>query len=88
MDDYIALDIPRSQDQLHHVTNAPMTGIHDAFPLEKYDKEDAISIKKILKKEAARAIIKNVLGFKFDGNPGEHTIWLIEDRCTNILVKF
>ena len=37
MDDYIALSIPRSQDQLHHVANAIMTGIHDVFPPDKDD---------------------------------------------------
>ena len=74
MDDYIVLDIPRSQDQLNHVDNAIMTGIHDLFPPDKDDKEDAISLKKILKREAAWVIIKNVLGFEFDGNPGGHTI--------------
>ena len=26
-----------------------------------------------------------MLGFYFDGNPEEHTIWLTEDRRTNIL---
>ena len=85
MDDYIVLDIPKIQDQLHHVDNAIMTGIHDVFPPDKDDKEDAISLKKILKKEAIWATIKNVLGFEFDGNPGEHTIWLTEDRRTDIL---
>ena len=33
------------------------------------------------------AVIKNVLGFYFYGNPGENTIWLTEDRRTNILSK-
>ena len=87
MDDYIALDIPRSQDQLHNVENAVMTGIHDVFPPDKDDKEDAISLKKILKKEAAWAIIRNVLGFEFYVNPGEHTIWLTEYCNTNISKK-
>ena len=63
MDDCIALAIPRNQDQLHHVANSTTTGIHYLFTLEKYDKEDAISLKKILKKESAWAIIKYVLGF-------------------------
>ena len=76
--------IPRSQDQLHHVAKAIITEIHDVFPPEKYDKEEAISLKKILRKEAAWAIIKNVLGFEFDRNPREHTIWLTEDPRTNI----
>ena len=32
MDDYIVLAIPKSQDQLHHVANAIMTGINDIPP--------------------------------------------------------
>ena len=63
MDDYIVLAIPKIQDQLHHVANAIMTGIHDVFPPDKDDKEDAISLKKILKKEAVWETIKNVLVF-------------------------
>ena len=47
MDDYIFLAIPKIQYQLHHVANAIMTGIHDVFPPDKDDKEDAISLKKI-----------------------------------------
>ena len=75
------------EDQLHHVANVIMTGIHDVFSPDEDDKEYAISLKKSLKKEAAWATIKNVLGFEFDGNPGEHTIWLTEDRRTDILTK-
>ena len=87
MDDYIVLDIPKSQDQLHYVSNTMIIGIHDVFPPDKDDKEYAISLKKILKKEAVWETIKNVLGFEFDGNPGEHTIWLTEDLRTDILTK-
>ena len=47
MDDCIALDIPKRQDQLHHVANTIMTGIHDVFPPYKDDKEDSIFLKKI-----------------------------------------
>ena len=64
-----------------------MTWIHDVLPPDKDDKEDAISLRKILKKEAAWEIIKNVLVFEFDGNPEEHTIWPTEDLRTNILIK-
>ena len=63
MDDCIVLSVSRSRDQLHHVANAIMTGIHDVFSPVKYDKEDAVSLKKIIKREGAWAIIKNVLGF-------------------------
>ena len=62
-----------------------MTGIHDVFPPDKDDKEDAISLKKILKREAVWATIKSVLGFEFDRNPGEHNRWLTEDRRADIL---
>ena len=87
MDDYIALAIPRSQDQLHHVAKSIIKGINDVFNPNKDDKEDAISLKQILKKESAWEIIRNVLGFEFDGKPGEYTIWLTEYRRTNILTK-
>ena len=50
-DDYIVLAIPKIQYQLHHVANAIVTGIHDVFPPDKDEKEDSISLKKILKKE-------------------------------------
>ena len=66
MDDYIVLDIPKSQDQLHHVVYAIMTRIHDVFPPDKDNEEDSISLKKILKKEAVWVTIKNVLRFEFD----------------------
>ena len=64
-----------------------MTEIHDVFPPDKDDKEDSIPLKKIMKNESAWEIIKNVLGFEFDINPGEHTIWLTEDRRTDIPTK-
>ena len=87
MKNCIALAVPRIRDQLHHVANTIMTGIHDVFSPDKDDKEDAISLRKILKKEAAWEIIKNVLVFEFDGNPEEHTIWPTEDLHTNIFKK-
>ena len=63
MDDYIVLAVPKSQYQLHHVSNSITTGIHNVFPPDKDDEEDAISLKKIMKKEAAWEIINNVMGF-------------------------
>ena len=88
MDDYIVLDIPRSQDKLHYVSNAIMTGIYYVFTPDKDDKEDSISLKKILKKEAAWEIIKNAIEFESDVNSGEHTICITEDRRTYILTEF
>ena len=87
VDDYIVLDIPRIQVRLHHVANAIMIGIYDVFHPYKDYKEDAISLNKFLKKEAAWEIIKNVLVFGFFGNQGENIICLTEDFCTDILTK-
>ena len=70
MENYIALDIPRIRDQLHNFSNAVVTGIHDVFAPDKDDEKDAIYLKKILRKEGAWAVIKNVLRFDFDVNPG------------------
>ena len=41
-----------SQDQLHRVTNSAMTGIHDVFPPDKDDEENAISLKSFRKSRA------------------------------------
>ena len=57
------------------------------FPPDNDDEEDAISLKIFLKNEGSWAVIKNVLGFDFDGNPGEHILWLADDRHTSILTK-
>ena len=84
MDYYIALSVPRSWYYLHHGVNIVMTGINDVLPSYKDDDQDVISLKKIVKKEVAWAVIKNVLGFDFDGKPGEHNIWLTEDLRINI----
>ena len=87
MDDYIALAIPRIRDQLQHIANAVMTGIHDVFPPEKDDDKYATPLKEFLKEEGAWEVIRNVLGFYFDGKPGEYTIWITEYHRTNILSR-
>ena len=58
MDDYIVLAIPKIQDQLHHFANEIMTGIHDVFPPDKDDKEDDISLKKILKRNLPGQLLR------------------------------
>ena len=52
MDDYIVFVISKIQSQLHHVLNVVIIGIHDVFPLDKYDDKDKIFLKKILKRRA------------------------------------
>jgi len=47
VDDYIPICIPTCQEDLRHVTNATLYGIHDVFPEDKVDdSEDPISEKK------------------------------------------
>jgi len=46
VDDFMSLVIPVSKEQLRHVANAIMHGIHDVFPPNNNDDEDPISEKK------------------------------------------
>ena len=34
----------------------------------------------------AWAVVKEILGFEFDGNPGKHTIWLTNEKRELLLV--
>jgi len=83
VDDYISLAIPRSKDDLRHVANAVMTGIHDVFPADNVAEEDPISLKKLKKLEAMWALQKDILGFTFDGI--EKTLWLEEAKRDALL---
>ena len=85
MDDYIALEMGRSRAKFLHKAMGVMTGIHDVFPPDAKDEDYPISLRKILKKEGAWSMVKDVFGFEFDGNPGEHTIWIIKQRRDDIL---
>ena len=84
MDDYISMAIPRSKEDLQHVANAVMKGVHDVFPEDEVDQNDPISYKKLQKLEAMWSITKDILGFTFDGD--KKTIWL-EDAKREVLLK-
>ena len=83
MDDYISMVIPRTKDDMRHVANAVMTGIHDVFPADEVDGEDPVSHKKLLKQEAMWALTKDILGFTFDGE--NKTLWLEEPKRKSLL---
>ena len=78
VDDYISLAIPTSQQQLRHVANAVMSGVHSVFPADEDDENDPLSLKKLKKLEGMFALLKEILGFEFDGI--EKTIWLAESK--------
>ena len=74
VDDYIALAVPTSQDQLDHVANGVLLGIYDAFPKDDNDDNNPISLKKLKKLKESWALQKDMLGFMFDGDG--KTLWL------------
>jgi hypothetical protein len=74
VDDFISIVIPASQEQLRHVANAIMEGIHDIFPPDDDDANDPISEKKLLKRDGQYDVLKTLLGIEFDG-VGK-TLWL------------
>ena len=83
VDDYISLAIPRTQDDLRHIANAVMTGIHDMFPPDVVNENDPISLKKLIKEEGMWALTKDILGFTFDGVA--KTIWLESPKRDKLL---
>jgi len=70
VDDFISLMVPTSTEQLRHVANAVMHGVHDVFPADEVDEDDPISLKKLKKLEGTWAAIKDILGFEFNGSVG------------------
>jgi hypothetical protein len=67
VDDFIPLAIAASKEQLEHVARALLHGIHDVFPADSDDSNDPTSLKKLLKKEGQWDLVKEILGFDFDG---------------------
>jgi hypothetical protein len=80
VDDFIPMVIATSQEQVQHVANAVMTGIHDVFPPAQEAEEDSISLKKLRKGDGAFALQKDVLGFVFSGDKGKKTMQLEEPK--------
>jgi hypothetical protein len=68
VDDFIGLAIATSQEQLEHVAQAIMHGIHDVFPSDDVKENDPISYKKLKKEECRCDLNKEILGFDFDGD--------------------
>jgi hypothetical protein len=83
VDDFMSLVIPVSREQLRHVANAIMLGIHDVFPPDNNDDEDPISEKKMKKGEGLYDTEKTLLGFDFDGDA--KTMWLESAKREKLL---
>ena len=67
VDDFLPLAIASTQEQLQHVAEAVMHGIHDVFPADEVDENDPLSLKKLKKGDGEWALLKDLLGFEFDG---------------------
>ena len=80
VDDYIGLVIPTTRAQLDHVANGVMCTIHDIFP---WDEEDPISLKKLLYRDDAWDVPKDILGFMFNGD--QKTMWLAEGKQDTLI---
>ena len=64
VDDFMAIVIPTTQEDVTHVGRAVMHGIQDVFPAADNDATDPISEKKILKGEGEMSTTKTILGFE------------------------
>ena len=78
MDDYITAAIASGQNQLNHLANATMHGIHDVFPADIDNSTDPISEKKLKKKDGSWALVKDILGLTFNGD--DKTVWLEDEK--------
>jgi hypothetical protein len=74
VDNFMSLVIPVSWEQLRHVANAIMHGIHDVFPPDVVDSNNPILEKKLKRGEGTYNTRKTLLGFDFDGKG--KTMWL------------
>jgi hypothetical protein len=60
-----------------------MCGIHNVFPQDDKEEDDPISLKKLLQQDGAWEMIKDLLGFVFNGV--DHTMWLLEGKRTALI---
>jgi hypothetical protein len=83
VNNFMSLVIPVSREQLRHVANVIMHGIHDVFPPDEDDSNDPILEKKLQKGEGRYDTRKTLLGFDFDGEG--KTMWLESAKQEKLL---
>lgn len=67
IDDFIPMVIPTTQQQIQHVANTIMHGIHNIFTPMSNDKDAPISLKKVKKGNETFTLHKDLLEFVFNG---------------------
>jgi hypothetical protein len=80
---FIAIVILKTKEQMLHVANATMQGTHDCFLANDNDDNDPILLNKMKKRKSNLLARKTVLGFDFDGT--DKTLWLKEDKRQKLL---
>jgi hypothetical protein len=60
-----------------------MCAIHDVFPPDDDPEEDPISLKKLLQGDGSWDVVKDILGFVFNGN--NKTVWLNDGKRDALL---
>jgi hypothetical protein len=83
VDNFMSIVILTSREQLDHVADAIMQGIHDVFPADIVDINDPISEKKLKKGEGQYSTFKTLLSFDFDCK--QKTMWLEEEKRAKLL---
>jgi hypothetical protein len=83
VDDFMAIVIPTTKEDVTHVGRAVMHGIHDVFPADDNDKNDPISEKKLIKGEGEMSTTRTILGFNFDRI--KKTMWLESTKRYQLL---
>ncbi len=83
VDDFILAIIPTTREQVTHVAQSILHGIHDIFPASRDDNTDPISAKKLMKGDGTFETKKCILGFKFGGDA--KTICLEEEKRAALL---
>jgi hypothetical protein len=83
VDDFMAIVIPTTRQDVTHVGRAVMHGIHNIFLADDSNANDPISKNKLMKGEGAMSTAKTILGFDFDGI--EKTMWLEPAKRSQLL---
>ena len=84
VDDFIAVAVPHTKEDLNHLSRALLHAIHDVFPASpETPEEDPVALKKLKKMEGAWAVRKDILGWVFDGKA--KTMELMEDKRDELL---
>mmetsp|Transcript_15405 Transcript_15405/g.35256 ORF Transcript_15405/g.35256 Transcript_15405/m.35256 type:complete len:556 (-) Transcript_15405:1075-2742(-) len=84
VDDFIGAAIPRTKEDLTHLSRALLHAIHDIFPASPDDPEnDPESLKKLKKREGAWAVRKDILGWELQGK--DKTVQLDEGKYDKLM---